>query len=393
MRSLSPAFFLVVVFFFISWLNYRFLSSWYPSYKKRSIRNTYLLVNVAMVAFIGYSWANRLAITSVSADFIRYLSVGAIIWLIGQVLLLVLLPVIYFGHRLTTEKTGDTFRQPTMTRRQFLHKAAAFTPLVAFGVSAVGTYEAQSVLAVQRYSFQFSNLPEKLNGFKIAQISDTHLGPYFTLRHMARVVESVGRENPDLLVYTGDFADNLSLLRPAINLLSELSSAIPYGMFFCWGNHEYFRNINLVRRELQNSPLTILENSSALIVRGDKPVYLLGVDYPWANTARDRAEVCRQYFTTATRGVPNQAFRILLAHHPDFFDEGFKAGVELSLAGHTHGGQVVVAGQSLLPVRYKYMRGLYQSEKSYGYVNSGAGHWFPFRLGCPPEIGVFTLTT
>jgi len=137
-----------------------------------------------------------------------------------------------------------------------------------------------------------------------------------------------------------------------------------------------------------------MDNSSKLIIPGQRPFYLMGVDYPWENIARSGINVSdsrrKQFFASANQDVPHDAFKVLIGHHPDIVFDGFDARIPLTLAGHTHGGQVVIAGKSLLS-SYHYMRGLYRENGVYGYVSSGAGHWFPFLLGCPPEISVFTL--
>jgi predicted MPP superfamily phosphohydrolase len=119
---------------------------------------------------------------------------------------------------------------------------------------------------------------------------------------------------------------------------------------------------------------------------------LIGVDYPWAKNAEEMRTVREKYLKLGLEKVPQGAFKILLSHHSDFIDDAFKARIPLTLTGHTHGGQVNVAGHSLLPVQYKYMRGVYRQGDFVGYVSTGTGNWLPFRLGCPAEISVFTLS-
>ena len=91
------------------------------------------------------------------------------------------------------------------------------------------------------------------------------------------------------------------------------------------------------------------------------------------------------------KDVPANAVKVLLAHHPDFFDGAAEQGVELVLSGHTHGGQIGFLGVPIVPPVFKYMRGVYHIGSTMGYVHSGNGSWFPYRLGCPPEIAVFTI--
>ena len=191
-----------------------------------------------------------------------------------------------------------------------------------------------------------------------------------------------------MLVITGDLIDELALLSPTMERLAAFQSQLPQGIFFCWGNHEYFRDINSIRKALDKSPIVVLENSNKAVGNG---LYLAGVDYPWSKDKGGQEVVRRQFFAQAIRGIPADAFTVLLTHHSSFLDDAFAAGIPLSLAGHTHGGQVNIFGKSLLPVQYKYMRGMFRQGDSYGYVSVGTGHWLPLRIGCPAEVSVFTL--
>jgi predicted MPP superfamily phosphohydrolase len=198
----------------------------------------------------------------------------------------------------------------------------------------------------------------------------------------------VKQEKPHLLAITGDLVDDLDLLSPTMERLTAFQPEMPHGIFYCWGNHEYFRDIGLIRKALYASPVTVLENRSQAVGNG---LYLAGVDYPWGKNKEELEVKRRDFFAQAVREIPSGSFTVLLAHHPDFFDNSFAAKVPLSLAGHTHGGQVSIFGVSLLPVQYRYMRGVFQQEGSYGYVSVGTGHWMPLRIGCPAEVSMFTL--
>lgn len=386
----------------VSWLNYRLLSRLFLFYRARAVRYAYLFFSVTTILVVWYGWSRRPPFVIPEYEPYHFLVYGALAWLFGLLILLFLQPLIYVAHRLIKGKRAAAVPgKPktkastlTMTRRQFLYSALVATPLLAFGMSTLGIFEAQTDMIVQRYSLVMPYLPPNLNGFKIAQVSDTHLGPYFDLARLDTVIELLAKEKPDLVVITGDFADDLNLLKPAIDRFNDLQPSIPYGIYFCYGNHDYFRNIDLVRAELHKSRITALENESALIVPGPQPFYLLGVDYPWSDSFHNSINISaskrEQCFTAANQNVPANAFKVLIAHHPDYLFDGFAAHIPLILAGHTHGGQVVIRGKPLLS-SYSYMRGLYQNNGVYGYVSSGAGQWFPFRLGCPPEINIFTL--
>lgn len=402
MRFIYTVLIILVVTAFISWMNYRLLSRLFLFYRARIVRYAYLFFTVITILAIGYGWSRRPPFVVTEHESYHFLVYIALTWLFGQLTLLVLQPLIYVAHRLikgyraadNLESQERSFSTLPMTRREFLHGTLAAAPLLAFGIGTKGIYEAQTDMTVQSYSLVMPHFPPNLNGFKIGQVSDTHLGPYFDLARLDMVIKLLAKENPDLVVITGDFADDLNLLKPAIDRFNNLQPSIPYGIYFCYGNHDYFRNIDLVRSELHKSRIIALENESALIIPGQQPFYLMGVDYPWSDDSHNGINVSaskrQQCFMAASQNVPLDAFKVLIAHHPDCLIDGFAAHIPLTLAGHTHGGQVVIGGKPLLTT-YVYMRGLYQENGNYGYVSSGAGQWFPFRLGCPPEISVFTL--
>ena len=103
-----------------------------------------------------------------------------------------------------------------------------------------------------------------------------------------------------------------------------------------------------------------------------------------------------EFLSEAMKNVPQDAICILLAHHPEFIDDAIEFNIPLTMTGHTHGSQFGIFGIPLFPV-FKYTRGMFEhigsdgQTKCYGYVHVGNGSWFPFRLGCPPEIAYFTL--
>jgi predicted MPP superfamily phosphohydrolase len=384
----------------VSWLNYRQLSGLSSFYRGRMGKYSYLLVTAAAILIMYYSRLRRPSLMEPDHEFYYLLVYGALAWLCGQFVLGISLPFVYAADKLMS-RTGETTPVPeagspgaVMTRRTFLHGVAAVMPLAAVGIGAQGIYQAQMAMTIRQHALKLPGLPDNLQGFTIGQVSDTHLGPYFSLERLDTVIELLRRQKPDLVVITGDFADDLNLLAPAIDRLNKLQPLIPRGIYFCLGNHEYIRNVNYFRAEFAKNRITLLSNSNRLIVPGPRPLYLLGVDYPGSDTSRSALDISvsrrRQYFGAANMNIPAQAFKVLIAHHPDFLFDGFADRIPLTLAGHTHGGQVVIGGKSPFD-RHVYMRGLYQENGVYGYVSSGAGHWFPFRLGCPPEISVFTL--
>ncbi|CUH97668.1 hypothetical protein P22_3803 [Propionispora sp. 2/2-37] len=387
MHGPNYMFIFVVLFllFSISWLIYRILKSQTDAFRSAGARWAYWLLTVSAVAVIFTNrWLYQLG---VPADWFAL----PVLWIIAQLLTLPLLVVLLGGSWLWHKLGGGGKTSINRSRRSFLRNAFGAVPLLAFAGSARGVYNAEEQLVVQRYTLALPQLPPSLDQFRLVQISDTHVGAFFDLAKLERVLDIIRQEQPHILVITGDLIDDLELLEQTVAKLSGLHGKIPYGIYFCWGNHEYFRNIDAIRQALANSPVRVLTNQSARILDGEIPFYLAGVDYPWAREAGGQETVRREFFAEAMQDVPEKAFTVLLSHHPDFIENAFAAGIPLTLAGHTHGGQIGIFGHSLLPLSYRYMRGFYRQGQSQAYVSVGTGHWLPFRLGCPAEISVFTF--
>ncbi len=382
-------FILFIILLGLSWLVYRLLIKVFPIYKKPVIKYGYWLFTTVSIILLAIT-----RVIPVSA-FASELSRLVFVWIMGQIFLLVLLPLVYAAFWLFPtyrSRERGTSSGTGINRRNFLKTAlTGIVPVAAFGTASYGVFSGGSHITTQYHEVKWPVLPDYLEGFKIAQISDTHVGFYFSIEKLEEALALVRREKPDLLVITGDLVDDLSLLEPMIDKLTELAAEIKNGIYFSWGNHEYFRNIAKIREALQNSPIRVLANSNQLIIDGKQPFYLAGVDYPWADNGQEQSIKRAAMFAQANQGIPEHAFRILLSHHPDFIYNAFEAQVPLTLTGHTHGGQVALFGQSLLPLKYHYMRGLYREHEAYGYVSAGTGSWFPFRLGCPAEVSIFRL--
>lgn len=234
-------------------------------------------------------------------------------------------------------------------------------------------------------------LDKALDGFTIAQISDVHLGAFVPVHALKRLLDAAVKENPDALVITGDLFDSPE---PAVNdtaarLLDSYAECFPEGIYYVWGNHEYYRDTEAIQQSLAAARIHELRNSSRLVRAGEPPLYFAGVDYPVTQgVTHIRAP---RFVKEACEGVPAGATLIMLAHHPDFFDDAAQAGAVLTLSGHTHGGQMGIFGHTLMPPLFRYWRGMYERAGHYCYVHKGSGGRFPYRLGCMPEIAYFML--
>ena len=284
---------------------------------------------------------------------------------------------------------SDIIITPYDMERRRLLKGAAALPVVAAAAGVYGGTVGRTDIALREFIVPVPGIDDALDGFCIAQLSDIHLGLFFSLEEWRALLEQAAETDADALAVTGDLFDDDDMNAEAARILDEYVPRFPKGIWFCYGNHEYFRNIEVTEEALSKTRVHVLRDESALAVDGARPLWFVGVDYP-----RMRALFAvdgSASMETAMRGVPKNAVKVLLAHHPDFFDAAAKHNVELALAGHTHGGQLGIFGMPIVPPVFKYMRGVYHVGKTFGYVHSGNGSWFPYRLGCPPEIAVFVL--
>ncbi len=291
------------------------------------------------------------------------------------------------------------FNKPTKfepARRKALVHGMIY-PLASMAISLYGNRIEKNRDVENFYDVPIKNLPPDLEGFKLAQISDIHLGAYYSLERLENLLQRVADSKPDLLAITGDIFDDKAMNPAAIKIVDAFTNKFKFGIYYCHGNHEHFRGIRAIESELAKTKIHCLINRSELVT---SKLYILGVDYPsrapittaGEDKARDNdfRETRRDFVHRAAKNIPDDAVKILLAHHPEFIDDGAERNFALTLTGHTHGSQFGIFGMPLFPV-FKYTRGLVKIGDSLGYVHVGNGSWFPFRFGCPPEIAYFTL--
>jgi predicted MPP superfamily phosphohydrolase len=273
-------------------------------------------------------------------------------------------------------------------RRQFLRQAAAMLPAtaVAAGTAAMTGNDTTRVVQVP---LAFADLPRALDGLRLLHLSDLHLGVGRTSADLARLLDGLRSEPPDLIVLTGDVADRVEELESALELLTAFAPRL--GVYAALGNHEYLNDIEQMLPVYRKSSVRLLVNESATLAIGEASLFLAGVDDP---VLRGPA---RPFFAQAVAecaaGAPAAAFRLLLCHRPEGFEAAAEHGFHLTLSGHTHGGQIGIAGRSVFEVLWgiPYLWGAYRRGDSRLYTTSGFGHWFPFRLNCPAEAPVITL--
>jgi len=238
---------------------------------------------------------------------------------------------------------------------------------------------------IRRIDVAIASLPPEFDGYRIAQLSDLHVGSFDP---KSRALEWVALSNalePDLVAVTGDLVTSgRGFYRDVAEALGELRGKD--GVFVSMGNHDLWDNDELTRLVAERGP-TVLRDSSRVVRRGDALLNVAGID-AHLRTAAGVSE-------TLKRCVPSAPI-ILLAHYPSLFDAAAAAGADLILTGHTHGGQLGVPflGQRLNLARLtgQRSRGLVYSGKTAMYVNAGLGTTGPpMRLAVPPEIALITL--
>ena len=377
--------FIVVAAGFVVFLNvamYILLRSFLGKQGKK-VHRLCLLLNLLSIIGIGVGFKPEQAV-EVTAVIIQSVT----IWLMLQIFLIVLLAAIWLGKfffTLLAKRRATLIFSSTNTGRYVVAVMAA----VALGLSLYGSFVERHEMHTVEYIVPVEGLGERLEGYRIAQLSDVHLGSFYSLEDFRELLEKTAEERPDMLVVTGDVFDNAGMTMQAARLLDSYSDRFPQGIYYCRGNHEYLRGIPLLEIALQDKRIHNLVNSNVLVLEDSRPLYIAGVDYPMQREQFDY--LADAYTKKAMAGVPDNAVKILLAHHPDFLKNAAEYHAELVLSGHTHGGQLGFEGMPLVPPVFEYLRGWYSQGATRLYVHPGNGSWFPFRLGCQPEIAIFTL--
>jgi uncharacterized protein len=288
------------------------------------------------------------------------------------------------------------------SRRSFFQYAAVLAGSVPFLAATYGFAAGRLRYTVERIDVPVTNLPPELDGLRIAQLSDIHIGDYMPPSEIRRAVDMANDLRPDISFVTGDFVSSEGdPLDVCIDELSRLRA--PLGVWGCNGNHEIYAGVeDDAERLFGEKGMRLLRASSAIVEHNGGRFNLIGVDYQRDHmTSGERTgPMLAEIEHLVRRDMPN----VLLSHNPNSFRRAADLGIELSLAGHTHGGQVKVeiVDHSVSPARLitPFVAGLYRlpmdgngsSRAASLYVNRGLGTFgFPVRIGVPPEITLLTL--
>jgi predicted MPP superfamily phosphohydrolase len=299
-----------------------------------------------------------------------------------------LMAVAYALERLVSRWFARLPARPNQARRRFLGAVRWVllgAPAVATGY---GTFIERSRLSLREQNIPVPGLPPDLDGLRLAQLTDIHLSPFLSVREVERAVELANETKPHLTLVTGDLITTYTdPLDDCLNALARLKADA--GVFGCMGNHEIYADTEAyTQREGARLGMHFLRQQSELLRFGSADLNLAGVDYQ-----RFYKPYLRGAEALAVRG----AFNVLLSHNSDVFPVAVAKGFPLTIAGHTHGGQVrfEILRQDLNIARFftPYVDGLYRGKDGSSiFVSRGIGTIaLPARLGAPPEVALLRL--
>lgn len=365
-----------------------------PWWRTRWIRRTALLLpvgGITLVALWGLAAYNSLDWLATVA------ALGAVLAFVCEVALMLSLPLSGMVHLVgwvmsrMRPRPKQSDAPVDLQRRALLRTTAAALPTVAVGLGLAGVGRALACVNVYQRSLPIPGWPKEAGDLKILHLSDIHLGPYVQLDDLQQVLTDAQPFAPDLVLVTGDIADDLDQLPEALRMIANLKA--PLGAYACLGNHEHFRGLRQVRQIFEASSVPLLINQSVtLATSSGRAIDILGIDDP--RRMRGNQD---QFFEQALDAVGQESsvdsLKILMSHRPSVFPLAAARGIDITLAGHTHGAQLGFAERSILEpmMPQNYLWGHYQNGAAQLYTSAGTGHWFPFRLGCPQEAPILVV--
>jgi hypothetical protein len=275
-----------------------------------------------------------------------------------------------------------------LRREAFLQTSSTAALCGAAALTAVGWWKSRRLASVVEVEVPIDGLAEALDGFRIAQISDLHVGPTIRGAQMQDIADRVNELRADLVAVTGDMVDGpVGQLAEDVAPLGTLRSR--HGTWFVTGNHEYYSGVEPWLEHIRATlGMRVLEDEHDTIEHDGATIMVAGVTDITAPRMHPRHVSSP---TQAALEAPDSDFRLLLAHQPESAHEAEPLGFQLQLSGHTHGGQYWPF-TALIHLAKRWVRGLYRFGGLWIYVNPGTTYWGPpLRLGSPHEITLLTL--
>jgi predicted MPP superfamily phosphohydrolase len=381
------------------WRAYQFLAARIPSRPKRFTLCAALLA----IYFVGYqvnlgAWRDRsspvhltLSDALLAAPFLWWAASSFFAFLIA---LIFAIPrgIVKAVRRLRSQRPD----LPSPARRDLLRDAATVAVGAPFVAGAYGLLYGRLNLDIAPRPIHLPKLPREFEGFRICQLSDIHIGPFMPADEIRKYVAIANEQKADLIVLTGDFVTFDPATQVAVvDALRGLRE--PFGVYGSLGNHDAWAGVEDSITELfHQTGVRILRAANTSITVNGESLNLIGVDFQSARRFGPSPPVKRLLGDIEAIVDPHRV-NILLSHNPDTFDRAAELGIDLSLAGHTHGGQAALEfiSPEIAPSRLvtPYVAGLFQKPGGQLYVNRGIGTIFiPIRIGSPPELTVYSLT-
>jgi predicted MPP superfamily phosphohydrolase len=263
-----------------------------------------------------------------------------------------------------------------------------------FAAALVAGYLGSRQLQVRRLDARLSDLPAGLEGLRIVQVSDLHVGPHTPVRYLERVKEAIRGSNPDLIAFTGDQVDDYA--RDVVPFGAAFGDlAAPLGVYAIAGNHDVYAGWPAVQAGLEGLGIRVLVNEAIELEHRGGRFWLAGTGDPAAtNLPRHRGGEAAPHIGRTLARVPDGATTLALAHNPALWPQLAERNVALTLSGHTHHGQLSIPkwGWSLASPFLEHAMGVHRKGDSLLYINPGTNYWgLPFRIGALPEVTVLTL--
>lgn len=290
-------------------------------------------------------------------------------------------------------RSGREIQSPA--RRVFLERTVNAVTEAPFLAGAYGLLYGRLNLETTVQPIPLARLPRAFDGFRIAQLSDIHIGPFMPAEQIRKYVDMTNALKPDLIVLTGDFVTTDPNTQYAVvEALSGLTA--PFGVYGCLGNHDGWCRVEAsITALFRQRGTRLLRGEAVPIAIGSDVINLIGVDFQSHRQFGPSPPVANLLWNVPALMVRDRV-NILLSHNPDTFDRAAELGIDLSMAGHTHGGQAALEfiSPEIAPSRLvtPYVAGLFTKPGSRLYVNRGIGTiGIPIRIGAPPEITVYKL--
>lgn len=302
------------------------------------------------------------------------------------------------GYACTSEADSVVETEVDSRRRAFLKTAFASVPMTILVGGTVVAKGQEGRIEVNRHAFPSPWLPERLRGLTITHISDLHVGRLYRPSMLRELVDRANDLDSDIVVVTGDIVDiSNDMLPPALHALSQLTNR--HGIYLCMGNHDAIDDGAAFVRETRKRFPLLIDERRVLEIDGER-ITIAGVDFAGRRARFGRPMGYFEHVASTLEGhsLDRDGPVLALVHHPHAFDDLAGAGVPLTLAGHTHGGQLMLTKPGRRPdvgigrVLFRYTSGFYRRGAATLFVNRGVGNWFPVRVNAPAEIVQIQLT-